>query len=288
MRRKREKVQPIEGLEPELISQEMIDGLMPVDLTAQMEEDVGIELRLEQRRYERARRYLVPDGNTWTIVRDGTWKRTFKGSTLYYYVFRDKLSVRLQGDTETRWFPNAFNRLYMMLHTEGFEPNKVPRGKPKRVVFPLPNEDMLTPSERAWLKNIPPSNETLRLIFGYDADWEVLYYVNADRDIPEIVPPRPFVKIDDVPYATSRVISTLVYGNPHGVPDAEKAAEILSSYPGGETTYKLKDVLPNEKPAEKTKRPVRKRLLRPYADKPFWRLKASEQARILLSKEPRK
>ena len=285
MPRKRTPLAPIEGLEDDLISAEMIDGLMPVNLVDELDDDATVQRKLEQRRYDRARRYLVKDANTWYVSQQGLWVRSFKGQKLYYYVFKDSMKLPWPGRPKPVHLYRAFERLYMMLHTDGFEENMIVRKPRKKAVFALPDPDKLTPTERTWLKNVPPSQDTLRLIFGWDADWQTLYYANMAREIPEIVPPRPFVMVDGVPYATAAITSMLLYGNPHGVPDAERAAAILGAYPKVTTADTLGELLPNEK--AKDKRPLRKRVLTPQSSrrrKYSWR----DDYNALMSKEPPK
>lgn len=272
---------PRDLLPKELVSQKAIDGLMPVDLVndlAVLEADYGY---LAARRYDLARKHLVPHDGDWTVNRPGTWVRPYKGWRLYYMPYRNTMTL-VRGKEKQR-YDNAFTWLYMLLQSEGFEANTVPKQR-QRQTFPLPKADGLTEEQVGWLKNIPPDVEMLRLVFGYDADWQVLYYVNHKLGTPEIVPPRPFVEFDGVKYAVSRIVSMLVFGNPYGVPDAEKAAEILSSYPKVETAYTLADVLPEKKAKAKVDR-RKKRVLTPPAPKPFHRLSVREQVRILLKEK---
>lgn len=81
----------------------------------------------------------------------------------------------------------------------------------------------------------PPPQDWLAARYGWDEDFKAFFYVN-DIGCLEYMMPNEFVRLSDgFTYATWRVVSMLLLGNPNGLPDLEKHRAILESAPNFET-----------------------------------------------------
>lgn len=79
------------------------------------------------------------------------------------------------------------------------------------------SERNLTPNQREKNKRIPPPQEELAAMFGYDSNLHRLYII--DGDMPRYVSDEDlFVLINGRSYAIWRVKSMLLLGNPDCVP----------------------------------------------------------------------
>lgn len=188
-----------------------------------------------------------------TANKDSSWSSGINSEYIWHrYLEKEVLLYNMHSDTlkigREQWRSKGLKYLLEMLEVYGGILPKAERRKewelegPIKIRVPYKMKD-LSPLERKWAKNDPPPFEQLSQIMGYDENFKRLFYLRGKApaayedilsdDSVAVSAPKYFIPINGYMIPRWKCISVLLFGNPYGIEDLERAKQELSQIPVG-------------------------------------------------------